>query len=148
MPRLRITLPILALITCASALLAHSDTHDPDVKARMHLMKQVKEQMGTLGKMANGALPFDAGAATAAKTELARYAYQIPAKFENAASDPTSEALPIIWTQFEDFSKRASDMQNAFEALDTSSLDSMRAGLADAGGTCGACHKPYREKKK
>lgn len=145
---MRITLPILALLSCATALMAHEGVKDPDVKARMHLMMQVKDAMGTLGKMANGSLAFDASQAMQAQSDLAGYAADIPAKFESAASDAKSEALPVIWTDWDGFTKKADAMQLAFAALDASTLDTLRAGLGTAGGTCKDCHKGFREKKQ
>jgi len=134
----------LGAVLIATAAWAHQGVKDPDVQARMHLMMQVKGAMGSLGKMANGAEPFDASRAAAAKAELARYAGQILNAFEKPATDPKSEALSTIWVSFPDFAQRAVNMNAAFLALDTSSLEALRAGLADAGGTCTSCHKSYR----
>jgi cytochrome c556 len=33
------------------------------------------------------------------------------------------------------------------EGTDVSSLDGIRAGMGNIGGTCSACHKQYRMKK-
>lgn len=145
---MRAVLGLTVALTAATALLAHEGVKDPEVKARMQLMMQVKTAMGTLGEMANGAKPFDAAKATKAQQALASYATQMPARFETPATDPKSEALPTIWTSWPEFTGRASNMHKSFSALDASSRDALRAGLADAANTCRSCHQSFRMKQK
>jgi len=103
--------------------------------------------MGTLGKMANGAMPFDADRAQEARAALLAYTTQIPKAFETPAQDPKSEALVTIWTSFPDFLERTSRMHSAFTALDASTQAGLQSGLAAAAGTCKSCHSSYRAKK-
>lgn len=138
---------ILPLSLVATVAFAHGGVTDPTVKARMSLMGEVKEAMGVIGGMAKGNKPFDATLAATAKEDLVRAAQQIPAAFEVPASDPKSEALPEIWSDWDGFAAKAVAMEAAVAAVDTSSLEGLRGGLAGVGKSCGGCHKTYRMEK-
>lgn len=139
----------LALIMAmtASVAVAHSGVQNAAVKARMDMMGDIKEATGVLGGMAKGSLPFDAVQADTARSVLEDHAAKIPGMFEDKADDPKSEALPTIWTDWEGFVADAEQMEAAARTMDTSSLDSVRAGLGAIGKSCSACHKAYRIEK-
>ena len=134
---------ILGLVMAGGIALAGNAT-DPDVKARQALMDANGGAAKTLGGMADGTVAFDATAAAAAKAALVADAADIPAKFANNASDPASHAKPEIWTAMDDFKAKAGDLGKAAAALDTSSLDGVKAGLGAIGGACKACHTAYK----
>ena len=138
-------LTTFAGLAVASAAMAHDGVKDPTVQARMHLMEEVKNATGVLGGMAKGSISFDAAQAKSAADSLAASAAAIPAAFEVEATDPASESLPVIWTDFAGFSDKAMALQTAAEAVDTSSLDGVRAGMQAVGRSCGGCHKTYRK---
>lgn len=131
----------------AGAVFAKDGVTNPVVKARMDVMQTVRINTGTLGDMAEGKATFDAAAATAAKTALAAAAASIVKAFEAQEDDPVSEATPAIWTNFPDFSAKAEALVTAAEAMDTSSLDGVKAGMGSVGGSCKACHEGYRAKR-
>ncbi|PRY90311.1 c-type cytochrome [Donghicola tyrosinivorans] len=137
----------VTLIALGTAALAHGGVKNKDVMARMEVMKTIGDQMKIVGSMAKGQTAFDAAAANAALTEVAAQAAQIAPMFETQAEDPKSEALPIIWQQWDDFAKLASDTEIATEALIgsiTTEAD-LAPALGKIGGTCKACHSKYRE---
>jgi cytochrome c556 len=117
---------------------------DPDVKARQDLMAASGAALKTLGGMASAKIAFDATAAEAAKQVLIANAAGTLVTFKNQASDPASRASATIWTAWDDFSVKAGDMGKAAEALDTTSAESVAAGLGAIGGTCKACHTAYK----
>lgn len=141
-PTLAITLALIAAL--AGAALAHSGVKNPTVMARMMLMEQIGQATGTLGKMAKGTIPFDATQADQARAVLERTAGEIPAAFEANETDPKSESLPQIWTDWAGFTAQANAMQAAARALRTDTLDDLRAGMDAIGQSCGQCHKAYR----
>ena len=145
MTRFGVTLALGA--TLAGAALAHDGVENEAVKARMMLMDGVKTATGTLGGMAKGEIEFDADKAGAARQALMEYAAKVPAAFEAQEMDPKSTALPAIWENWADFEAKAVAMGAAAEALDTSDLGWLQAGMGELGGTCAACHKAYRIKK-
>lgn len=138
------TIVAVGAILTASAALAHSGVKDPNVKARMDLMGEVKASMGVLGGMAKGKMAFDAEKAAMAKDSLIQSAQGIASAFEVNAMDPKSESLPAIWENWDDFTAKASAMEAAVSALDVSSAEGIQGGLRSVGGSCGGCHKTYR----
>ncbi len=134
----------LGLILVAGIALAKEGVTNPVVKERMDLMQVVRLNTGTLGDMASGKVRFNAATAAEAKAALAAAAAQIPEKFEPQEIDPVSEARPEIWGNFADFTGKAKSLQEAALALDTASVEGVRAGMGAVGGACKACHTDYR----
>ena len=133
----------LALILVGGVALAEGAV-DPDVKARQDLMAANGAAMKTLGGMASTKIAFDATAAEAAKQVLIANAAGTLVVFKNQASDPAGHASNSIWTAWDDVSAKAGDMGTAAAALDTTSAESVAAGLGAIGGTCKACHTAYK----
>ena len=71
----------------------------------------------------------------------------IEVKFKLNETDPLSESSPAIWENWEDFVEKADDFAFMIEGLETSSADTLAAGLGNIGQSCGSCHKAYRIKK-
>ena len=135
---------IIGLVMMGGIALAQSKAVDPDVNARQTLMQGNGGAMGALGGMAKGEKEFDAAAAEAAKQTLIANAADIAAKFTTNASDPENRAKPDVWTNWEDFAAKAAALGTAAAALDTSSLDGVKAGLGAIGGACKDCHTTYK----
>ncbi|MFN7051682.1 MAG: c-type cytochrome [Gemmobacter sp.] len=133
-----------AALLSAGMAFAEGEATDPTVQARQALMKTVGMNTKILGDMAGGKAEFDAAGAAAAKAALAAAAADIAAKFEPQATDPATEAKPEIWTSWDDFVAKADALKVAAEAMDASSLDSVKAGMGAIGGSCKACHSVYR----
>ena len=133
----------LALILVGGVALA-AGAVDPAVTARQDLMAASGAAMKTLGGMASAKIAFDATAAEAAKQVLIANAAGTLVVFKNQASDPAGHASNSIWTAWDDFSAKAGDMGTAAAALDTTSAESVAAGLGAIGGTCKACHTAYK----
>jgi cytochrome c556 len=138
---------VLAGALVAGVALAENQAHEPQVKARMALMSGIKKDIGVLGGMAKGAIPFDAVQAGTAKVALGNAAVAIPDAFRENAMDPASEALPAIWKNWDDFAAKAVAMEQAVASVDVSSLSGVQTGMKSVGQTCGACHKMYRMDK-
>lgn len=135
---------IIGLIMAGGIAFAQSKATDPDVKARQTLMDGNGGAIKVLVGMAKGEVAFDAAAAAAAKATLIANAADIPVKFKPNSADPESHAKPEIWTSWDDFTAKAKGLGDAAAALDTTSLDGVKAGLNGVGGACGACHKANR----
>lgn len=127
--------------------IAHAADQDPNIVARQAIMKTFKDGMGPLGGMAKGAFDFDADVAKAAIARMIEANAQTAQAFEANVMDDKTEALPAIWTNWNDFIAKADDLEFALEAWDVSDLDALRAGMGNVGAACGACHKEYRVKK-
>lgn len=121
---------------------------DPNAIAREEVMKMIGKNIGILGDMAGGKTAFDAAAAEAAKTAMLEAIGKAGAAFaEPGAADPASEAKPEIWTNWDDFVKKATALGDAANALDVASAESIGAGMPALGGACKDCHTTYRVAK-
>lgn len=128
----------------ATALYAAERT-DPNAIARAELMGTIGKNTKILGDMAGGKAEFDADLAATAKTGLAEAAAKINATFETqGGADPADEAKPEIWANWDDFTKKAGVLEAAATALDTTSLETVQAGMGVIGGSCKDCHSAYR----
>jgi len=134
----------LGLVLVAGMAVAKDGVTNPVVKERMDLMQVVRVNTGTLGDMAAGKAPFDAARAAEAQAALVAAAADIPAKFEPEETDPVSEARPEIWMMFDEFTAKAKSLEEAAAAVDTASLDGVKAGMGPVGASCKACHSDYR----
>ena len=63
---------------------------------------------------------------------------------KSSHTDPVSEAKPEIWTNWADFISKANGLGTAAAAVDTASLEGIKAGMGGIGGACKACHETYR----
>ncbi|WP_425098766.1 c-type cytochrome [Tropicibacter sp. S64] len=131
----------------AGALWAEEEASNPVVKARMEAMEEIGGSMKVLGDMAKGAVAFDAAAAQAAVDKIVAEASEVPALFEANESDPASEALPVIWEDYADFTAKAGDLKTAAEGITISAQADIGPAMGTLGGACKACHSKYRVAK-
>lgn len=126
---------------------AHEGVKNPAVKARMHAMMTIGANTKALGRMANGAAPFEAQAARDAASSIAESAGQAPALFRMPETDPVSEARPAIWQNFDDFEAQLIALESAAAraAREMETIDDLRAVLPQIGAGCRTCHRTYRE---
>ncbi len=135
----------IGAVLAAGVAFAKGDATDPAAKAREDVMKAIGGAMGTLGGMAKGEVAYDAAAAEAAKAAIATAAGGIAVAFETqGGADPTSEAKPEIWANWDDFVKKADALAAAAAAADVSSAETIGASMGALGGACKDCHTAYR----
>lgn len=135
---------LLSLCLFASAAVAHQGVKDARVLAWMEAMTSAKQALRRLNDMAQSRQEFDAQAAQAAEGLLIELGQDMPVLFAEPALDPKSEALPGIWTDFDDFTLKAQDMVAAAQAIDTSNLAGLAATLPTVSKSCRACHDLYQ----
>lgn len=135
-------LTLALVLATATATFAHEGVHNPVVEARMHHMLEINKDAKTLFRMAKGEIAFNASAAQTAATKLAHKATRIEYYFQLPEDDPQSEALPVIWQKFDDFSAKANAMQRAADVNIRTQADLLAAAKA-IGATCAACHTAY-----
>lgn len=150
---MRLMLLIAAASTViASGAIAQEDPFADAVEMRHGLMLQMATDLGKVGAMAKGEAPYDQAVASKAAANIAAIASvlsmdQFPAGSEyQKATD--SFALPAIWTAQDDFLQKVADLNTAAAAFQTAAgtdVDSLKAGMGNLGGACGACHKVYRQ---
>jgi len=127
---------VLTLIS-AAALGATAMVATANQADRRAAMKEV----GAAAKAIRGGTDVAANA-----QKIADIAAQIPAVFELNEVTGDSAALPAIWQNWDDFTAKGKDLENAALAIVDAANnggDLAAAGKA-LGGTCGTCHKSYK----
>lgn len=126
---------------------AHGGVQNPAVLARMDAMTLTAKAMEVIADMAKGKIAFDATTARAAAADVARHSAQTVALFEQPETDPKTEALPVIWERFDDFTSKARETEAIATTLAATleTPEDLRAGLMQLGASCKACHRDYRK---
>lgn len=141
---MRSTLVLAVTLALAGGLAFAQQATNPSVIARQQVMKEIGGSMKVLGDMASGKAAFDAAGAKAAAAALAAESAKVEATFQENVTEADSKASPKIWTDWAGFVAQADDLKAGADAIDPSTLDSLKASLGAAGGTCRACHTDYR----
>lgn len=143
---------IAASVVLSAQVIAHEGAMGI-VKERMDYMKALGDNTKPLGAMFKGEVAYDQATAREHAAHLAEAAPQMLALFPEGSNDDPSEALPVIWEQWEDFQVKVADFETTSAAL-LETLDAggdegqVRAAFARMGKTCGNCHEVYREEKE
>lgn len=143
------------LMAVALAGTAIGDSHEDKSAeaaqdAREAQMELYAFNLGLLGEMAKGAVPYDAAAAQAAADNLAALAALDQSRLWPEGSDEMSidtRAKVDIWDKMDDFNAKADDLTQAAAGMAEvagTGLEAVQGQMGALGGACGACHKPYR----
>jgi cytochrome c556 len=144
----RLSVCLVALAACATAALAHTGAMGV-VKQRMDAMKQLGDGIKSIAAMVKAEAEFDAAAAEMSARMIARHASEMPALFPEGSLDKPTEALPVIWARWDDFTGIAKQMEADAMALaeasrSASSAEDILPHLAEVGKSCKACHQDFR----
>ena len=141
----------LAATLLVPSLVVAQDTDDI-LEARHGYMSLLGFNMGQLSGMAKGEIPYDAeGASLAAANIVALTGYEVwPLFVEGTSSEDleTSEALPAIWENPDDFRAKFAALREAAAGAPQAVAGGQEAvgpALQKLGGACKACHDDYRE---
>ena len=153
-----------AILVASAAAFAHSGATGV-VKERMDQMGMIAKSMKAIGGMMKGQTAYDAAVVEAEAARIASHGGETLTKlFPEGSIKHPSEAIPAIWTDWERFEAIANDLTRYATALsdgagnergeaggasdtDLSSM-SPDALFMKVAGTCKACHKDFRLKKK
>jgi cytochrome c556 len=120
-------------------------------KARQAQMQLYAFNLGLLGSMAKGEVPYDATAASAAAGNLASLAQLDQSRLWPEGSDEMgvegSKVMAELWQNMPDVMSKGADLVTAATAMEVAAgtdLASLQAAMGPLGGACGACHKAYR----
>ena len=118
---------------------------------RQAVFKLLGFNIGAIIGMARGA-PFDAAIAERNARRIAALAPMIPEVFaamDTRKFDVTTQALPVIWDNTDEFAEKANNLVAAANQFaDTAAGGDQAAtlgGLRSLGGACGSCHDTFRE---
>lgn len=137
---------ILAVSAPASAQFSKPEDA---IKYRQSAMFIMAQNVGRLGAMAQGRMPFDAKvAADAAAT--AEFMSKLPWAAFGDGTDKggNTRAKPEIWTEKAKFNEYAEKLQvetaKLSAAAKTGSLDNIKAAMGGVGGSCKSCHDSFQ----
>lgn len=127
------------------------DQTNPAISARQNVMQLYSFNLGQLGAMAKGDVPYDADAASAAAGNLALlvqldHSALWPEGTDNASVTGT-RALPGLWENYEAVQMKIAELSDAAEAMQAAAgtdLASLQGAMGGLGGVCGSCHETYR----
>lgn len=125
------------------------------VKARKAHMDLSAFNIGILGAMAKGEIPYDANVAESAAQNLAALSrldesqYWIPGSDIEALGKDHTGALPSLWSdnKFQDHVKNLQDATDAMVKVAGQGLDQLRGQMGPLGKACGGCHEDHRAPK-
>jgi len=126
------------------------------VKARQDLMKSIGGNVKGLREMLQGKNTDTAADAQRRAEEIAESARQIAVLFEpeyhiSNVGDIETTAKPELWTDYEDFTSKATALEEASGELalaaQTEDMNAIKTAFGDMSKTCGGCHQAYRVKK-
>ena len=143
-----------AAIGLSATLASAQDGPSAELKARQGMMRIVALNMGVLGGMAKGEIPFDAAQASTAADTLAAVAMidqglLWPQGSGNDMSEITG-ALPAIWTQPAEFAATWAAFGASTRALQAAASEGQAAlapAMGKVGASCKGCHDTFREKQ-
>lgn len=148
-------LGVVAVILTAVPAAADDDVpFGAEIHARQAFMDLYGFNIGILGAMARGKMPYDAEMATIAANNLS-----LANQMDNRAmwppgSDAGAEGLAghtrakaEAWAEGSDIGEKAQALTEAVAAMSANAgngLDALRANMRGLGGACQGCHESYR----
>lgn len=140
----------LGAATTASAQDMSAEDLAKAVKARQAVMQLYAFNLGTLGNMAKGTIDYDMDAAQAAAGNLVKLASQNQMAYwpqgSAAGEVEGSKALPAIWENMGEVMEHSTSLIEAATAAEAATdLAGLQAAMGGIGGSCGGCHKSFRQ---
>jgi len=135
---------VLTLVMAGGVALAKEEAKDPDVRARMGLMQDLKTQSGILADMAVGKTAYDAAAAEAALEALRGAADKVETAFKPRADDPASDALPDIWNSPAEFRQKTNRLVKVTQEADASAAGALADTMPAVAAACKDCHGRFK----
>ena len=142
---------VLAAVASTLALSAHAQFAKPEdaIKYRKSALTVMAAHFGRVAAMANGRMPFDAGAA-ASNAATAEMMSKLPfAGFIDGTDKGDTKAKSEIWSERAKFNAAAEKMQGEMTKLAVvakgGNLDAIKTQVGATGGSCKACHDDFRK---
>ena len=112
----------------------------------MNAMKDVASSLKSLAQIMKGRVPFSTEKVKETLAVLEYKASVTPTLFEKYAINPRPEARTEVWENFDDFTKKADDLERASRelALTIETKDQLPNAMKALGATCKSCHSKYR----
>ncbi len=144
------TVSSLVLATAAGADGHLSRDQQGAISARQAQMTLFGFNLGPLGAMVQGNIPYDAETAATAAANLAALASLNEDRYWLEGTDASvggTRAKAEIWSDPEGFAAQLAKLgetTTALSAVAGDGLEALQGAFGAVGGTCGACHEAYR----
>jgi cytochrome c556 len=144
---------ILATFLTASAIAKEASSEKQaktSTEFRQAILQLVRSNMGPLGGMAKGQIPYDADAMQKYGLRIQQLGSMMPDYFETDTRkfSVKTEAANDIWENMADFNAKTQDMVDAAKSLQSIAAEGdeakFRAAIGSLGSTCKACHDKYK----
>jgi cytochrome c556 len=120
------------------------------VQYRQSVMRILGYKVAGIRAMASGEVPADEAKFRKDTADVAVLAGMLPEGFTPNTSSAQSNAKPEVWTNVADFQQKASDLKTSADALAATAasqgFEAAKGMVQAVGSTCGACHRPYRQR--
>lgn len=144
MNRLKVLLGAAAIVVAMGGIVATVAAETP----RQDAMKEMGKNMKAIKGIIEAGGP--AADVTAPAQKIAEIAAKIPDLFPKGSDAADDEASAKIWENWDDFVAHAKSLGDQATLLASAAgggdIATVGAQFEKVGGTCGACHKAYREK--
>ena len=122
------------------------------VKQRMDAMSDMADAMKAMASVVKGKQAFDRELFIQSGELIADHSEMLLGLFPEGSIEGSSEALPAIWQQWDDFvslnnGTKANAEKLVKMAQGGAELRPLTKQFVTLGGDCKACHKDYRKKK-
>lgn len=144
-----------ALVFATTSVIAAPATSEKHAnkanEIRQSVFSLLAVNMGPLGGMAKGKVPFDAKVVEKNAVRMNQFALMIAdyTSTDTRAYKVDTASLPGVWADREVFEKKIDDLIVASEKLvkvSTSGDESaIKAAIGGVGKTCGSCHDDFKE---
>lgn len=120
------------------------------VEFRQSILKLVRSNVGALGGMAKGAIPFDAETMQRNGKRIEQLSLMMEDYFvvDTRGFDLSTDALPKLWDNKDDFNGKIVDLTNAAKNLQTAAGSGdegqYKAAISQVFKTCKGCHDSYK----
>jgi cytochrome c556 len=148
----KLAVALLAGIVAMPAIALDAEQAQKATETRQSVLKVVGWNIGPLGAMARGLVPYDADLVARNAQRIAWMASMIPDAFraDTRAHAVSTEALPVIWENYARFEELAGNAQASAEKLAQIAAGGDEAAGKQAIGalidSCRACHDDFRLK--
>jgi len=123
------------------------------INTRKSVVRLFAFNMAPINAMARGNREFDAAIVERNARRIAALAPMLPetfAEMDTRSFDLETEALPVVWDQFEEFQRRANNLIEgannlAAVAAGGDQMETIRAAASVGRTYCGGCHEMFRE---
>lgn len=156
-PIIAVALVVAGIVLTTGAIAQNTQTPEQEAQGAVNMRKSVVRlfafNMAPINAMARGNREFDAALVERNARRIAALAPMLPEAFaamDTRAFDLETEALPVVWDEFEEFQQRANNLVEGVNNLAAVAATGDQAETIRTAGSigrtyCGGCHEMFRE---